>query len=73
MIKKELKIIGIDCPNCAKGLETDFNKIVEINNFKYSFFNQKCTFEIEEDNLKDVMKKIDKIIKELDLEYEVIK
>lgn len=73
MVKKELKIMGIDCPNCAKNLEVDFNKIDEINNFKYIFFNQKCTFEIEEINLKDVMKKIDKLIKELDLEYEVIR
>ena len=36
-MKKKIKIMGLDCPNCAKTLEIEINKLDEIKNAKIEF------------------------------------
>lgn len=70
---KEIKIIGIDCPNCYKNLENELKKIEDIKNLNYNFITQKCSFEVNDINVEKVILNIDKLINKLELEYEIIK
>ena len=46
-MKYKIGIEGLDCPNCAKALENEFNKIDNINNANIDFINQKLSFETD--------------------------
>ena len=64
MIKK-LRVNGITCPNCAKKLESEINKLASIKSAKLDFL--KSTLELEYDNdevaLREVLNLAKKIAK----------
>ena len=62
-MKKQLKIKGIDCANCALQLEEKIKKIEGIENATISFFSEKMTIECSEEKLEEVMKNIQKLVK----------
>lgn len=70
---KEIKIMGIDCPNCYMNLENELKKIEDIKNLNYNFITQKCSFEVNDINVEKVILNIEKLINKLELEYEIIK
>ena len=47
-MKKSVRIEGLDCPNCARALEGELNKIDGVNDLKIDFVKSKMTFESEE-------------------------
>ena len=47
-----IKIEGLNCPNCAKKLESHINKIKGIENAKIDFLKSTITFESE--NIKKI-------------------
>lgn len=63
MKKYKLKIIGLDCANCANELERALQKINTINNVTISFITQKLTFDCLEENKEDALEQIKKVIK----------
>ena len=54
----KVKITGLDCPNCAKALEQQINKINDVNNAQIDFFASTLSFESKDENkaLKHIIK-----------------
>ena len=46
--KQTVKILGLDCANCAKTLEKEINKIDSVENAKIDFVHSKLSFESED-------------------------
>lgn len=42
-MKKSVKIEGLDCPNCARALEGEINKLEIVENASIDFINKKLT------------------------------
>ena len=47
-MKKVVKIEGLDCPNCAKTLEIELNKLEDVKNAEINFVKGKLSFESDE-------------------------
>lgn len=59
----KFKIKGLDCANCAAKLERAINKIKGVEKATISFMSEKMSIELDEDNKKDIMKDVEKMIK----------
>lgn len=57
-MKKVVKIEGLDCPNCARALECEINKLKEVESASIDFVHSKLTYEC-----KDEEKAYDEIVK----------
>ena len=49
-MKKSVKIEGLDCPNCARALEGEINKLEIVENASIDFINKKLTFDCTDEN-----------------------
>ncbi len=58
LMKKIVKIEGLDCPNCARALEKELNKIDGVDNVEIDFLKSDLSFES-----KDVDNALCKIVK----------
>ncbi len=63
MNKCKFKIKNLDCANCANELERALQKIDIIKNVSISFMTQRLVFECNEDDKKQAIEKIRKVIK----------
>lgn len=74
MKKYKFKIKNLDCANCANELEGALQKINMIENVSISFMTQKLNFECNEEDKKEALEKIKKVIRkeEPDVEIEEI-
>ena len=59
----KFKIKGLDCANCAAKLERTINKIKGVEKATISFMSEKMSIELDEDNKKDIIKDVEKMIK----------
>ena len=57
-MKKIVKIEGLDCPNCARALEKELNKIDGVENVEIDFLKSDLSFES-----KDVDNALCRIVK----------
>ena len=57
-MKKVVKIEGLDCPNCARSLECEINKLKDVESASIDFVHSKLTYES-----KDEEKAYDEIVK----------
>ena len=73
-MKSKFKIKGLDCANCAAELERDIQKIEGIEYVAISFIAERMELEINENDKKEILKKLKKLIKkeEPDVEIEEI-
>lgn len=62
-MKSKFRIKGLDCANCASGLERALNKIDGIENAVISFMTERLEIEYDENNKDEILKKIKKVIK----------
>ena len=62
-MKSKFRIKGLDCANCASGLERALNKIEGIENAVISFMTERLEIEYDENNKDEILKKIKKVIK----------
>ena len=62
-MKKNFKIKGIDCANCAAHLEEKIKKVEGVECSSISFFTENMVIECREENLDEVMKNIRKLVK----------
>ena len=63
-MKKSVKITGLDCPNCARNLQNQINKIDGVKNCEIDFVHSKLTY--ESDNLETSLSEIRKLTKQLE-------
>lgn len=62
-MKNILKIKGLDCANCASKLENAIQKIEGMESVSINFMTEKIIMEYNEENKKQIMQKVKKIIK----------
>ena len=62
-MKSKFKIKGLDCANCASGLERALNKIEGIENAVISFMTERLEIEYDENNKDEILKRVKKVIK----------
>lgn len=62
-MKSKFRIKGLDCANCASGLERALNKIDGIENAVISFMTERLEIEYDENNEDEILKKVKKVIK----------
>ena len=70
-MKKVCKLRGLDCANCAAQLENAIQKLEGVENASVSFMTEKLVVEIDENNEKEIMKKMKKLIKREEPDVEV--
>lgn len=70
-MKKTCKLTGLDCANCAAQLENEIQKIEGIESASISFMTERMVLEFTEENEKEIMKKVKKVIKREEPDVEV--
>lgn len=71
-MKKVVKIINIDCANCAAELEHAISKIDGVIEVSINFMAEKMVIDIDEENYQDVVVKINKVKKKVEPDCEII-
>lgn len=61
-MKQTIKITGLDCPNCAKALESAINKLSQVDSASIDFTRCTLTYESKEADAIDAIKKVTKEI-----------
>ena len=62
-MKLKLKIIGLDCANCAAELENAIQKIEGIESATISFMTERMILEFEDSQKEEIIEKVIKVIK----------
>lgn len=70
-MKKKVRIEGLDCPNCARSLEIEINKLENVKWAKLDFL--KSSLEFDCDNFQTAIEDIEKVTKELEPDAKLIK
>ncbi|MCI8555782.1 MAG: cadmium-translocating P-type ATPase [Clostridia bacterium] len=70
-MKKKVRIEGLDCPNCARSLEIEINKLESVKWAKLDFL--KSSLEFDCDNFQTAIEDIEKVTKELEPDAKLIK
>ncbi len=68
-MKRKVNITGLECPNCARNLETKLNKIEGVKNLKIEFVKNTLTF--ESDNPDQALVKITNMAKQIEPEVNI--
>ena len=61
-MKKSVKLIDLDCANCAAKIENAVKKIDGVTNASVSFMAQKMTLEVPDDKFAQVLDEAVKLI-----------
>lgn len=65
-MKKTVKLIDLDCANCAAKIEGAVKKIPGVENAAVSFMTQKMTIEAADASMSAILSEAKKIIKKLE-------
>ena len=73
-MNSKFRIKGLDCANCAAGLERAIQKVEGVISVSISFMTERMELEFDENNKEEILKKVKKVIKreEPDVEIEKI-
>ena len=70
-MESNFKIMNLDCANCAAQLENAIQKIDGIENASVSFMTGKLVFDCNEEQEKDLIKKVKKAIRKEEPDVEI--
>lgn len=56
----------LDCANCAAKMEEEISKLDGVNSVNVSFISTKVTLELAEENVDEILSKIEKIVKKIE-------
>ncbi len=62
-MKSKFKIKGLDCANCASGLERSIQKLDGVESANISFMTQKMELVYDETRKEEIMQNVKKVIK----------
>lgn len=65
-MKKQFKLIDLDCANCAAKMETAIKKIDGVQDASVSFMSQKLTLEADDDRFEDIMTSVVKACRKVE-------
>lgn len=71
-VKKELTLKGLNCANCASKIEDRVSKLENVNNSNLNFAKSELVVEFNPENEQAVIKEIEKIVKDLEPDVQVI-
>lgn len=72
-MKKSFKVKGIHCGNCASKMEKAINAIPDVDVAVVSFATGKIMFEADAEKVDAVYAEIEKLIKEQEPDWEILK
>lgn len=70
-MKKQFKMVDLDCANCAAKMEEAVGKIPGVQSVTISFLTQKMTIEADEDQFEQIMKQAVKACKKVDADCQI--
>lgn len=62
-MKSKFKVKGLDCANCAAGLERAIQKLEGVENANISFMTQKMELEYDDERKEEIIQNVKKVIK----------
>ena len=65
-MKKQFKLVNLDCANCAAKMETAIKKLDGVNDATVSFMTQKLTLDVADDCFDSVMDQVVKVCKKVE-------
>lgn len=65
-MKKNIKLIDLDCANCAAKIENAIKKIDGVTNVSVSFMAQKMTLEAPDDKFAQILDEAKQLIHKLE-------
>ena len=65
-IKKNFKLEGLDCANCAAKIEKNVKKIDGVKDATVSFFAQKLVLEADDDKFDEIVKEVAALVHRVD-------
>lgn len=71
-MKKQFKLIDLDCANCAAKMETAIKKIDGVQDASVSFMSQKLTLEADDDRFEDIMKSVVKACRKVEPDCTIV-
>lgn len=71
-MKKVVKILNLDCANCAAKLENEISKLDGVKDVNISFLAEKMIIEIDDASYETVVKNIDKTRKKVEPDCEIV-
>lgn len=69
-MNKKVRIEGLDCPNCARSLEGEINKLADVKNAKIDFLKSTLVFESNEPEI--ALKNIVSLTKKLEPDAKIV-
>ena len=71
-MKKIYKMNDLDCAHCADKMEQSISKISGVNSVSVNFMAQKMVIDADDTNFDEIMKHVQKEVKKVDSNCEVI-
>ena len=65
-MKKNYKLVDLDCANCAAKMEAAINKLPGVSAATVSFIQQKLTIEADDDRFDAIMAEVIKVCKKVE-------
>lgn len=71
-MKKVVKIVDIDCANCATKLENALAKIDGVDSVNINYIAEKMLIEIKDEDYDAIVKQINKVTKKVEPDCRII-
>ena len=71
-MKKQFKMIDLDCANCAAKMEAAIKKIDGVQDATVNFMSQRLTLEADETCFDEIIKKVVKICRKVEPDCTIV-
>lgn len=72
-MRKVYKVENIDCAHCAAKMEEAANKLAGVEKVTLNFLTKKLIVEADESNFANIVDEIEKVMKKVDFEAEIVR
>ena len=69
---RKFEIRNVDCANCAAKMEDGIRKLDGIDEVSVNFLTQKLLINTNAENIDELLKKVEKICKKVDSDFEIV-
>ncbi len=70
-MKKNYRLVGLDCANCAAKMERKINTIKGVNEAVVNFMTTKLILDIDDENSEEILENVKKAIQDVDKDVEM--
>ena len=71
-MKKTIKLIDLDCANCAAKMERAIKKLDGVNDATVSFMTQKLTIDADDERFDEIVKEAVKVCRKVEPDCTVV-